>query len=269
VAIVGLIVFLVLVKIVTAPTPPAKASTSSSGASPAPASLVKTVTSVPASIFNTIGQGTITVLPKTLPGPTLSSDGKPQIVDISAEYCPFCAAERWPLVIALSRFGTFSNLNVTHSGAADVYPNTQTFSFYQSSYSSQYLTFNGTEIQSNQAQGSSYAPLETPSNQEQALMSKYDAPPYVPQDSADSIPFIDFANQFLISGASYSPSILQGKSDDQIGSALSDTSSAISQGIIGTANIITATLCETTKNQPANVCSSPMITQIEGKLTSQ
>jgi hypothetical protein len=29
---------------------------------------------------------------------------------IGAEYCPYCAAERWPLVMALSKFGTFSNL---------------------------------------------------------------------------------------------------------------------------------------------------------------
>jgi hypothetical protein len=29
------------------------------------------------------------------------------VVFVGAEYCPYCASERWPLVMALSKFGTF------------------------------------------------------------------------------------------------------------------------------------------------------------------
>ncbi len=47
---------------------------------------------------------------------------KPQVAYIGAEYCPFCASERWPMVIALSRLGTFSGLGLTTSSATDVFP---------------------------------------------------------------------------------------------------------------------------------------------------
>jgi hypothetical protein len=60
--------------------------------------------------------------------------GKPLVVYIGAEYCPFCAAQRWPLVVALSRFGTFSGLSVTRSASEDVFPDTATLSFHSASY---------------------------------------------------------------------------------------------------------------------------------------
>ncbi len=37
-------------------------------------------------------------------------DGKPEVLFVGAEFCPFCAAERWPLIVALSRFGRFTAL---------------------------------------------------------------------------------------------------------------------------------------------------------------
>ena len=79
--------------------------------------------------------------------------GKPELLYIGAEYCPFCAAQRWAMVAALSRFGTFSNLSLTHSASADVYPDTPTFSFYQSTYSSKYLTFTSVETNTNEPSG--------------------------------------------------------------------------------------------------------------------
>ena len=47
-----------------------------------------------------------------------------------AEYCPYCAAERWAIAAALSRFGTWSNLKITASSHTDVYAETHTFSYY-------------------------------------------------------------------------------------------------------------------------------------------
>jgi len=211
----------------------------------------------------------VTTFPKAISAPALTQGGKPSLVDISAEYCPYCAAERWPTVIALSRFGTFSKLALTQSGSGDVYPNTQTFSYYGTSFTSPYIAFSGVEISTNIASGTSYTSLQTPTSAEQSLMNTYDAAPYVPADSAGSIPFIDFGGKYIISGSSYTPAVLQGKSYDQITAALSDTSSPISQGIIGTANIMTATICSMTGNQPSNVCSTSTIQTIESKLTAQ
>jgi len=42
------------------------------------------------------------------------------------------------MIIALSRFGTFSGLSTTHSSTTDEYPGTPTFTFYGSSYRSKY-----------------------------------------------------------------------------------------------------------------------------------
>src|SRR5205823_15010475 len=43
--------------------------------------------------------------------------GKPEVLYIGAEYCPFCAAERWSLVYALARFGTFKGLLLSTSSS--------------------------------------------------------------------------------------------------------------------------------------------------------
>ena len=76
----------------------------------------------------------------------VSSGGKPAIVFVSEESCPFCAAERWSLAVALSRFGTWSHLGATTSSATDVYPNTATLSFRTAVYRSTELTLRATEL---------------------------------------------------------------------------------------------------------------------------
>ena len=88
----------------------------------------------------------------------------------------------------------------------------------------------------------------------------------MPAASQGAIPFIDFGNKYLISGASYSPQVLQGKTWAQISAALSDPSSPIAKAVDGTANYITAAICKLTNNQPANVCTAPSITALSGKL---
>jgi hypothetical protein len=88
----------------------------------------------------------------------------------------------------------------------------------------------------------------------------------VSSSSQGSIPFVDIGNKYLISGASYSPQVLQGKSWSQIAAALDNPSSPITQAVNGTANMITAAVCKTTGGQPANVCTSKAVTSAEGKL---
>ncbi len=261
-AILVVIAFIVLAKLVSNNG----GSTGSTGNSLAPASVVSKVTSLEPSIFAKVGQGTATNPPKAISAPALTQNGKPQIVYVGAEYCPYCATERWPMVIALSRFGTFSNLQATHSSSTDVYPNTQTFSFHGTGYTSPYFVFTGVETNSNQPQGTGYAPLDALTSAQQSLLNTYDAPPYVSASSSGAIPFIDFGGKYIISGSTYKPDVLQGKSLDQIASALSDTNSDISKGAIGSANMITATICKLTNNQPSNVCGTSVIQGIEQQL---
>jgi hypothetical protein len=234
----------------------------------ASAALVTSVTSVPATVFDRVGAGTATAAPKKLSAPALTQGGKPRIVYIGAESCPYCATERWAIVAALSRFGTFSGLETTHSSTLDVFPGTQTLSFHGSTYKSAYAVFTPVETTTNKVQGNGYAPLDTPTAEESQLLTTYDVPPYSGADSSSigAIPFLYFAGKYISVGATYDPTVLQGKSATAIAAALSDPTSTISQGAIGAANGLTAAICSITGNQPGSVCSDPMIRRIESAL---
>jgi uncharacterized protein DUF929 len=243
------------------------AAAASESAQPASSAVLSGVTGVPAGVLDQVGAGKVDTPPSTISGQSVLKDnGKPLVVYLGAEYCPYCAAERWAMVVALSRFGTFSGLGQTHSSSTDIYPDTATLSFHGSSYTSQYLSFQGVEQQSNVPSGSGYAALDTPTAQQQGLLSTFDKPPYVPSGAAGSIPFVDFADQAVVSGASYSPQLLAGKSADQIAAALSTPSDPIAQAVDGTANAFTTLLCGLTGNQPTNVCTGTAAKAYQGKL---
>jgi hypothetical protein len=236
-----------------------KPAASAQGASNGPtgsslAAVVNNVTSVPASTLNTVGNGggAVTGKPTTISGTTLTENGKPEMLYIGAEYCPYCAAERWAMIVALSRFGTFSGLSTIHSSSTDVYPNTPTWTFYKSSYTSPYLTFTPVETTTNVADASNtppYVTLQTPTAAQQALVTKYVGP-------GGTIPFIDFGNKYLISGASYNAGLLAGLSWSTVATDLSNPSSPVAQAVDGTANYITAAICKMTGNQPASACTT-------------
>lgn len=237
---------------------------------PAPPPLVAQVTGVPSDTLEQVGRGSVAALPtsvrvETHRGPT----GLPLVTYIGAEYCPFCAGERWPLIVALGRFGTFSGLQLSHSAIDDVYPNTATFSFVGAMYSSPYVNFSAVELESNQRGGTRYLPLQTPTPAQTSLLQTYDAPPYVPASSAGSIPFIDFAGQYIVSGASFDVGVLRSMTHDQIAASLANPSSPQAQGILGAANVLTAAICSATGNAPTQVCSPPTVTSLEATLAAQ
>jgi Domain of unknown function (DUF929) len=236
---------------------------------PAPDALVAQVTGVPSVTLEQVGRGSLAQLPIAVRGtPQTGPTGLPPVTYIGAEYCPYCAGERWALIVALGRFGTFSGLKLSHSASNDVYPNTATFSFVGASYSSQYVDFSAVELESNVRTSSGYQALQTPTPAQVSLLQTYDAPPYVPAASAGSIPFIDFANQYLVSGASFDVGVLRGMTQDQIAAALADPSSAQARAILGSANALTAAICSSTGNQPASVCSLPTVASLEATLAA-
>jgi hypothetical protein len=183
---------------------------------------------------------------------------------MGAEYCPYCAAERWSMIVALSRFGTFSGLATVHSasvngaGSAEIYPNTPTWTFANSTYTSKYLTFSAVETQTNKPDSTTggYTNLQTPTSAQNALIAKYDAPPYVSAADKGAIPFIDFGNKNLIIGATYNPQVLAGLSWSTIASDLKNPNSPVAKAVDGTANYITAAICKMTGNQPASACTA-------------
>jgi Domain of unknown function (DUF929) len=235
---------------------------------PAPASVVQDVTNIPASVYNKVGvtspQVQVTAPVVLSNQPPLTLKGKtPAMLYYGAEYCPFCAAERWAITAALSRFGTWSDLKTTASSHSDVYPATHTFSYHGVTFTSQYLTFSGVEQYSNvPLAGASppYTTLQNPTKEEAAVLTKYSSSKFLPNASTSggiSFPFIDIGNVALFSGASFSPAVLANLSWTDIAGGLSDPTNPATQAIVATANYMTAAICASTKGAPASVCTSP------------
>jgi len=228
----------------------------------APASVVSKVVNIPDSVYNQVGVTSGVQVSPPIPlsnQPILMLDGKPGVLYVGAEYCPYCAAERWALVSSLSRFGTFSNLKVTASSHTDVYPATNTFSFEGSTYTSQYVTFQAVEQVSNIPNNQGYyKPLDKMTKAQQAILNKYEQPPLDPnaQTGQFGYPFVDIGNQAIVTGPSYSSGILAGLSHSEIANGLSDPSNPVTQAIVATSNYISAGICATTQNQPTSVCQS-------------
>lgn len=242
-----------------------RGGTTASDAQLAPASVVKGVTQVSPDVFAKVGTGGLKN-PLTLTHETTvlkGADGKPEILYIGAEYCPYCAAERWSLIVALSRFGTFSNLHLSSSAAApEVYPNTPTFTFHDATFTSQYLDFQHVEMQTNQPDlVNGYTPLESLTDAQKQIFAKFDAPPYAQQ--AGGIPFTDIGNQYVAVSAGYLPVVLQERSWQEVADAMSNATAPTTQEIVGNANYLTAAICQITQNQPKDVCTAAPIPQIQ------
>jgi thiol-disulfide isomerase/thioredoxin len=192
-------------------------------------------------------------------GPALASGGKPEMLYIGAEYCPYCAAMRWSMAVALSRFGTFTTpLAGFHSSSTDVDPSTPTLTFYQAGYQSKYLTFTPVENED-----ISQKPLQATTPAQQQLWAKYDSSTSNGVTS-QGYPFVDFGNKALLKSPIYDPAILKGMNWAQVAAALNDPSSKVAQAIDGAANYITAAICKMTGNKgPAGVCTSSSVRTLE------
>jgi hypothetical protein len=204
--------------------------------SAAPAAVVRQVTNVPASVLTQVSPGRVaTPLHQVAAsGPPLTAGGKPVIEFVSEESCPFCAAERWSLTVALSHFGTWDHLGVTKSAATDIFPNTATLSFRSAQYHSSQLTLHTTELTDNAGHD-----LQAPTTLDRQLIGQYDVPPYVNSaDQSGSVPFLDIGNRYVLAGAQFDPQVLAGLSASQIAARLRDPSSPVAQAIDGSANAI-------------------------------
>ena len=134
-----------------------------------------------------------------------------------------------------------------------MYPNTVTFTFRSAKYASQYVEFAAVETTDRDQN-----PLQSPSPDQQQLVTKY--------DSAGTIPFVDFANKYSFNGATYSPDVIGGMSWLAVSDALKSPDSAQAKAILGSANLITAAICKSTGDQPSTVCSTTTIQNLEKAL---
>jgi thiol-disulfide isomerase/thioredoxin len=226
-----------------------------------PADVLKEVTGVSPTVAATVGAGTAQKVFEATPKNTamLTANGKPEVVYIGAEWCPYCAATRWSTVVALSRFGSFNGLTLMKSSSSDTLPNTSTFSFQKATYTSQYISFSATEDADRDQK-----PLATPPPAAAMALATYDVPPYTTQ--AGGIPFMSYGNQYVTTSGLFVPTMLQGLSWQQIAAQLNNPNSDVTKAVVGGANEQTAAICKLTNNQPGSVCNVPVIQQLAAGL---
>jgi Domain of unknown function (DUF929) len=225
---------------------------------PTSPAILQEVQSVPASVFNTVGvtSPSIGVQPLSSasgqPPLTFTVGGKklPGIVYLGAEYCPYCAATRWGIIVALSRFGHFNTLYNMLSSSTDVAPSTPTFSFVGKkptdtvTYTSKYFVFRAYETLDRNSKTFMTPPIDI-----QTLASSY--------DQGGGIPFMDVANRYFITGSEYDPgSLASPLTRETIAANLKYAGVPVTQAIITEANYISASICAVTGSKPSSVCHS-------------
>lgn len=184
-------------------------------------------------------------------GTVYRQDGKPVLLFIGAQYCPFCAAERWPIVKALARFGTWSGLATGHSTAGTAsFSQIPTFDLLNAIYTSKYVSFQSKDIADNNSQ-----PLQTLTAQQQTLFNTY--------DSAGSIPMV-YVDGYALIGSDYSPSEIQGQAFSSLQTQLQQNQGTpFVNDANAEANLLTAFLCKADGNAPQSACSTAVIQTIE------
>jgi hypothetical protein len=241
-------------------SPPSSPTTETFNA--APSSLVATVAAVPASVYDTVGvtspDSPVTPLKATSKAGNAPmwmatvNNGQPEPVVFfyGAEFAPYAAAERWPLVLALSRFGTFERLGVVQSSTTTAFADLSTFTFYGDYYTSRHVVLEPVErYGSLNPTGARYLSLQTPDARQRAAIADYASSP-------TTFPLLDVANRWVLNDASFAPSVLMGLSQDQIAGDLSTPASPLTQAVISAANEITASICAVDGQKPATVCGS-------------
>ncbi len=224
-------------------------------------SALNTVSSLDPQMFSSVGAGSVTNNLHPVKAPVLKgADGKPKILYVGGEYCPYCAAQRWGMIAALSRFGTLSQVNALTSSEDSI----PTFTFHNSTYTSQYIDFVAKETSDNNQQA-----LDTLTPTEQQIFQAYDTAQYMGSGATSgSIPFISIANQYVSQGSYYSPTILQGHSYQDISQQLKDPNNDIADGVVGAANYLMAAICKVTNNQPSNVCTAKPVPSLQSSLST-
>jgi hypothetical protein len=229
-------------------------------ASPA---LLGEVTTVPLAVFNKIG---ITV-PAGHPifPPTILRKQPPFVTTVrgtpvpdsffwGAEYCPYCAVTRWPVILALSRFGHFNRLYEMVSSPTDpAGPDVATFAFYRATYTSPYLAFTGYEVED----PFGHALMTTPAAIKR-LVQRYNA--------AQSFPFMDVGNLLFVTQSAFGPWDLHGLSRTEIAGHLRDPSSTVTRQIVAFANYLTAGICASDRERPGAVCRSAGVVTADAAL---
>ncbi|MGH8225045.1 MAG: DUF929 family protein [Gammaproteobacteria bacterium] len=236
-------------------TPPALAKNLNQ---PVPASLIATLEKASKDGLG-LGATPDRLVIKAVDGPRIASGDKVGLLYVGADFCPYCAGQRWAIVLTLLRFGKLNGAEYMLSSPKDAYPNTPTFSFQHAKYTSKYLDF---------------VPVETADRNGRVLMrrtkaqsdifNKFDAPPY--SQIFGGIPFIYLDGQYIITLPMLLPGDLSGMDWQAAATALANPESAQFQKVMPQVNVLTAAICRLDGGNPDDVCSAPGVTAGNGAL---
>jgi len=121
--------------------------------------------------------------------------GKLLMFFMGAEYCPYCAAERWAIVRSLQKFGQWDGLKQTISAARDQpFLNLPTYDFTKATYNSPYIEFVAREIKDRD-----FKPLQKLLKTEEKLVRKH--------NPKKEIPFLLIGGRFSQLGSGFPPKI--------------------------------------------------------------
>jgi thiol-disulfide isomerase/thioredoxin len=179
--------------------------------------------------------------------------GKPLVFFMGAEWCPFCAAERWALVKATSRFGEWSGLRelLSRSGQ-DYFPSLPTYDLAGATYRSDYFVLRHKEVATVDGD-----PLQKLGSFEGHLVDDY--------DKLGGVPFLFAAGtggRYTVD-LGYSPGLLEGQKFGELRHAVATGAPTPAvEAIDSQADAITALICKLDGARPASVCAKAPIPEL-------
>ncbi|HKZ61023.1 MAG TPA: DUF929 family protein [Nitrososphaera sp.] len=185
--------------------------------------------------------------------PLKRQSGKSLVFFMGAGFCPFCAAERWAIVNALSNFGKWEGLVETASADHDEkYLNIPTVSFTRAKYDGDYVEFVGRETADR-----NFEPLQELGEKDYEILDTF--------NPDQIIPFLLIDGQFMQAGAGYSPQILEGMDHAKVRAELTNPASRVGKAMKTEIDNITALVCKSTAGK-GDVCNSDNIKNLAGKI---
>ena len=184
--------------------------------------------------------------------------GKPELFFVGAEGCPFCAVQRWGMVIALSQFGTFSRLQPDAVGPLRRPRDSARSRSRAPATGAPGCRSSPSRGLGNVRQGVGIYAAAQPPASERTLLERYDGP--------GQTPFIDVANRFnpgRLDGPAGADGRMSWPADR---GRLGDPASIPAQAIGGEAEAVTAELCQVTGGNRQSVCASPIVGQYQTAL---
>ncbi len=186
---------------------------------------------------------------------TMRRGGKLYVFFMGAEYCPYCAAERWAIVRALQKFGQWDGLKQTMSAARDEpFLNLPTYDFTKATYNSPNIEFVSREVKDRD-----FKPLQKLLKTEEKLVRKFNPP--------KEIPFLLIGGRFMQVGSGFTPKIFIGHTFRQTETELKKMESEIRKTIDDEANIIAALMC--VSGLPPEVCKETGVAELVAQASAK